>query len=151
MDEPFFPGVVQRAGDLARHAQRESHVPRAAVLEQDRTAAEVFHRDVVIVAGAADIVDADDMAVMQARSDLRFAQEAFAEFGSASNAGDMIFSATSRSTRFLHGQIDRCHAAAAELAQKSVTGNLDHVRVMSALENRPVANHASRHRVGFSG
>ncbi len=77
--EAFLVRVVERGRDLADHAQRERHRARIAVLMQNRTAAEVFHRHVVIVAVAADIVDADHVAVMQSRGDLGFAQKALAE------------------------------------------------------------------------
>ena len=98
---------------------------------QDRPAAEIFHRDVVVVAGAADVVDADDVAMVQLRGDFRFAQEALAEIRIGEQRRRHDLQRDFAIDRFLHREIDGRHAAAAELAQQTVAGDLDHVTVIS--------------------
>src|SRR4029079_11378523 len=105
--------------------------PRIAVLVQDRAAAEIFHRDVVVLAGAADIVDADDVAMMQLRDDLRFAQEALAEIRIGEQRRRHDLQRNLAIDRFLHREIDGRHAASAELAPETVASDLDHVTVTS--------------------
>ena len=103
---------------------------------QHRAAAEIFHRDVVVVAGAADVMDADDVAVVQLRGDLRFAQEALAEIRIGEQRRRHDLQRDLAVDRFLHRQIDRRHAATAELAQQTVAGDVDHVRVIFAAGHR---------------
>ena len=115
--EAFLVRVIERGRDLADHAQRERDRPRIAVLVQDRPAAEIFHRDVVVVAGAADVVDADDVAMVQLRDDFRFAQEALAEIRIGEQRRRHDLQRDLAIDRFLHREIDGRHAASAELAQ----------------------------------
>ena len=79
MDETLLLRVVDRARDLPGHAQGEGNRSRRPVLAQDRPTGQILHGDVMEVADPPDIMDADHVPVMQARGDLRFAQEALAE------------------------------------------------------------------------
>jgi hypothetical protein len=127
VDDAFFLRIGKRRGDLARDAQRQRGRERRAVAGQHLAAADVFHRDVMQVAGVADVMDAHDVAVMQLGGDARFAQEAFAEVRIDEQRRRHHLERDFAVDRFLDRQIDRRHAAAAELAQHAITGNLDHV------------------------
>ena len=131
VDETLLLRVVDRAGDFARHAQGEGDRAWRAVLAQHRTAGKIFHRHVVIVAAAADIVDADDVAMMQARGDLGLAQEALAKIRIDQQGRRHDLQRDFAIHRFLDRQIHRGHAAAAKLAQQAVSWNFNHVGTLS--------------------
>ena len=105
----------------------KAHRARPGVAGQDRAAAEVFHRHVVVVADAADIVDADDVTMVQARGDARLAQEALAEIRIGQQRRRHDLERNFALHRFLQRQVNGRHAAAAELAQDAVSGYFDHV------------------------
>jgi hypothetical protein len=76
---------------------------------------------------SADIMDADDVTMVQARGDPRFTQEALAEVGVDQQRWRHDFERDFALHRFLQRQVDGRHAASAELAQDAVSGNFDHV------------------------
>ena len=140
MHEAFGVRIIERSRNFAHHAQGERDRPRLAVLAQDRAATEILHRDVVIVARAADIMHADDIAVMQLGCDPRLAQEAFAEIRIGQQGRRHDLERDIALDRFLGGQVHGRHAATAELALDVVAGDYDHVAIMfpQAADGKPL-------------
>ena len=81
----------------------------------------------MIITAAADIVDADDMSMMQARGNLGLAQETLAKIRIHQQCRRHDLQRDFAIHRFLDRQIHRGHAAAAKLAQQAVSGNFYHV------------------------
>ena len=118
--------IVERLGDLPHDAQRKGDRVGTAVNRAHRATGQVFHGDVVVPTGMADVVDADHMTMLQPGGNARLAQEMLGKRRVREQARQQDLQRNITVDRFLPGQIDGCHAALPQLPQQAIARYLDH-------------------------
>ena len=121
MHDALAVRVVERQRDFANDLQRLGGGERRL---GDGAAGQEFHAQVGLSVVDADVVDADDVPVRQARGGASFAHETFGGHRVLGQARREQLQGDFAAERFLDGKVDAGHAAEAELADDAVTGNL---------------------------